>query len=76
MKLENLNLVAFPGDAVVKNALANSGDARDAGFTPWVGKIPWKTEWQSTPVCLSGKRPWTEEPGGLQSMELQRVGHN
>ena len=19
--------------------------------------------------------PWTEEPGGLQSMELQRVGH-
>ena len=20
--------------------------------------------------------PWTEEPGGLQSMELQRVGHN
>ena len=22
------------------------------------------------------KIPWTEEPGGLQSMELQRVGHN
>ena len=20
--------------------------------------------------------PWTEEPGGLQSMELQRAGHN
>ena len=20
--------------------------------------------------------PWTEEPGGLQSKELQRVGHN
>ena len=20
--------------------------------------------------------PWTKEPGGLQSMELQRVGHN
>ena len=20
--------------------------------------------------------PWTEEPGGLQSVELQRVGHN
>ena len=25
---------------------------------------------------LAGKIPWTEEPGGLQSMELQRVGHN
>ena len=24
---------------------------------------------------LSWRIPWTEEPGGLQSMELQRVGH-
>ena len=28
-------------------------DARD-GFNPWVGKIPWKRKWQSTPVLLSG----------------------
>ena len=25
---------------------------------------------------LAWKTPWTEEPGGLQSMESQRVGHN
>ena len=25
---------------------------------------------------LAWKIPWTERPGGLQSMELQRVGHN
>ena len=25
---------------------------------------------------LAWKIPWTEEPGGLQSMRLQRVGHN
>ena len=24
---------------------------------------------------LAWKIPWTEEPGGLQSMEWQRVGH-
>ena len=24
----------------------------------------------------AGKIPWTEEPAGLQSMELQRFGHN
>ena len=24
---------------------------------------------------LAWKIPWTEEPGGLQSMELQRIGH-
>ena len=25
---------------------------------------------------LAWKIPWTEDPGGLQSMELQRVGHD
>ena len=25
---------------------------------------------------LAWRIPWTEEPGGVQSMELQRVGHN
>ena len=25
---------------------------------------------------LAWRIPWTEEPGRLQSMELQRVGHN
>ena len=25
---------------------------------------------------LAWKIPWTEEPGGLQSMESQRAGHN
>ena len=25
---------------------------------------------------LAGRMPWTEEPGGLQSMRLQRVRHD
>ena len=25
------------------------------GFDPWVGKIPWRTEWQPTPVFLPGE---------------------
>ena len=25
---------------------------------------------------LAGKILWTQEPGGLESMELQRVGHD
>ena len=44
------------------------------GFDPWVRKIPWRRAWQPTPVFLPGESPWTEEPGGLQSMGLQRVG--
>ena len=46
------------------------------GFDPWVGKIPWQRAWQPTPIFLPGKSPGTEEPGGLQSIVSQRVGHN
>ena len=35
---------------------------------------PRRREWQPTPAFLPGK--WTEEPGGLQSMALQRAGHD
>ena len=28
------------------------------------------------PSTLAWKIPWTEEPGGLQSMESRRVGHD
>ena len=31
------------------------GDCRRPGFDPWVRKIPWKREWQSTPVFLPGE---------------------
>ena len=29
-----------------------------------------------TPVSLPGEAPWKEEPGRLQSLKLQRVGHD
>ena len=45
------------------------------GFDPWVRKIPWRRAWLPAPVFLPGESPWTEEPGRLQSMGLQRVGH-
>ena len=46
------------------------------GFDPWVGKIPCRRAWQPTPVFLPGESPWTEEPGWLQPMGSQRVGHD
>ena len=45
-------------------------------FNPWKGKILWRRKWQSTPVFLPGKISETEEPGGLQPMGSQRVGHD
>ena len=28
---------------------------RRPGFDPWVGKIPWRREWQHTPIFLPGE---------------------
>ena len=45
-------------------------------FNPWIGKIPWRRAWKSIPVVLPRESPWTEEPGGLQSMGSQIVQHD
>ena len=46
----------------------------------WVQSLCWEDPleeaWQPTPVFLPGESPWTEEPGELQSMGLQSVGHD
>ena len=42
----------------------------------WVRKIPWGRAWQPTPAFLPREFPWTEDPGRLQSVGLQRVEHN
>ena len=39
---------------MVKNSPANAGDRR-CGFDLSVGKIPWRREWQPTPVFLPGE---------------------
>ena len=49
-----------------------------AMWETWVQSLSWQDaleEGMATPVFLPGESPWTEEPGGLQSMGLQRVGH-
>ena len=60
---------------LVKNQLANAGDIRDEGSIPgWEDLLE---ESKATHGSILAKRiPWTEEPGGLQSMGSQRVGHN
>ena len=69
--------LSFPGGSVVKNLPTKAGDAGDAdSILCQEGKIPWRRKWQPTSVFLPGKIPWTEEPGRLQSIESQRVGHD
>ena len=40
------------------------------------GEDPLEKEIATHSSTLAWKIPWTEEPGGLQSMESQRVGHD
>ena len=41
-----------------------------------VWKDPLEEEMATHSSILVWRVPWTEEPGGLQSMGSQRVGHN
>ena len=63
---------SFPGGSVVKNLPANVGDL---GSTPGLGRPPEK-EMATHSSILAWRIPRTEEPGGLQSVGLQRFRHN
>ena len=54
--------MGFPSGSVVKNPPANAGRSPGEGI--------------GNPFQYSMENPWREEPGGLQSMGLQRVRHD
>ena len=58
-----------------KQSVCNAGDTGDLGVIPgW--RDPLGKEMATRSSILAWKIPWTEEPGGLQSMGSQRIGHN
>ena len=57
---------------MVKNMLANAGDTSSI---PGPRRSPGK-EMATHLSILAWRIPWTEEPGKLQFMGLQRVGHD
>ena len=72
-----LFILGFPSGTVVKNPLANAGDARDAGWiNPWGREDPLEQEMETQSSIFAWKIPWTEEPGGLQSVGSQRIRQN
>ena len=62
----------FPGCSVVKNPPTNAGSASSI---PGLGRSPGGGNGNPLRILAWGI-PWTEEPGGLQPMESQRVRHN
>ena len=59
----------------MKKPPANVGDKRHMGTMPGSGR--YVQEEMATPSSiLACEIPWTEESGGLKSMESQRVRHD
>ena len=56
---------------MVKNPPANAGDMRDVGLIP--GQEDLLEEGMAThSSILAWRIPWTEEPGGLQSIRVSK----
>ena len=66
------------GVLVVKNLPANAEDTRDAASIPRLGRSSGgRNGYVLQYTCLVNPMvPWTEELGGLHSMELQRLRHD
>jgi len=64
---------SFPCSSVGKESACSAGDH-------WVRPLGWEDplekEMATHSSILAWKISWTEEPGGLQSMGSQRVGHD
>ena len=62
----------FPRDSAVKNSSAMQ--------EMWVRSLGWEDPLKDDMATHSSipawRIPWTEEPGGLQSTRMQRVGHD
>ena len=47
--------MGFSGDVSGKGSTCQRRRHKRLGFSPWVGKIPWRRAWQPTPVFLPGE---------------------
>ena len=67
--------MGLPGGSVIQNLPANAQVAGDMASTPGSGRST-EEEMATHSSILAWEIPWTEEPGGLQSMGLQKVSHD
>ena len=60
---------------MVNNSPPKAGDTRHTDLIPG-GEDPLEEEMAIHSSILPWRLPWTEEPGGLQSMGSQRIRHD
>ena len=73
IRLSTPVFLGFPGGSDDKESICSAGDL---GLIPGLERSPGGRARQPTSVFLTGEFPLAEEPGGLQSMGLQRVRHD
>ena len=61
--------------SLVAQTVKHLSTMQETGFDPWVGKIPWRRKWQSTPVLLPGKSHGQRSLGGCSPWG-RRVRHD
>ena len=66
-------LKGFPGGTSGKESACQCRRHKSHRFNYW--KTPLEKEMATHSSILAWKIPWAEEPGGMQFMELQRVGY-
>ena len=67
--------MGLPDGASAMNSPANARDVRDTGSIPRSGRSPEGGHGTHFNI-LAWRIPWTEEPGGLQSIGSHRIRHN
>ena len=71
--MEDRGTLGFSGDSNGKESACN---VVDLGSIFGLGRSPGEGNGYPLQYSCLEKPPWTEEPGGLQSMGLQRAGHD
>ena len=80
----NIPNIGFPGGTSSKEPACQCRRHKRHGISPWVGKIPWRRKWQSTPVfspggshglkSLVGYSPWGhKESDTTEATEHARI---
>ena len=67
--------MGFPGGSVVKNPPVMQ-ETQEIQVQSLGQEDPLEEVMATTSSIFAWRTPWTEEPGGLQSMGLQRLRHN
>ena len=66
----------FYGASLVAQMVKNMPEMQETRVRSLDWEDPLEKEMATHSSTLAWRIPWTEEPGGLQSMGLQRVGHD